>query len=522
MEFEDEILKRFKKAQSRKSNWADLYEDAQTYAAPHRENFDEGTEVNPGQNKNGKNKVFDSTAIDATQKFASNLQSSLTPPMRQFLELKPGPQLKENKKFATLLSEINDVLFSSLSNSNFDTQIAEAYQDLAVGTGAILVFPGDISGPFRFSNVPLSQLFLEEGPDGRIETAFRKWMLSARNIEATWEDAKISKELAEKIKEKPEEQVDIIEATFPADVEITRPDGTFKGKGYKYVVIEEKSKKKIVEREYLSSPWIIFRWSTLPGEIYGRGPLLIALPDIKTLNKTKELLLKSASISIFGMWTGVDDGTINLENIKFSPGTIIPVAANAGGAVGPTIAPLAPPGDPNLASMVISDLQDVIRNMLFADPLGPINLPVKSATEMSLRQQELAKRIGASFGRLQFELIQPLVNRLLDILDELGLIDLGEFRVDGNVIAIEHVSPLAQAQAEEEVLAIGRYMELIAGMYGPEALATALPLEKFVSNVAPRLNIPQDMIPDEQEIQQQQQLGQAVAAASELGVDLGQ
>jgi hypothetical protein len=36
------------------------------------------------------------------------------------------------------------------------------------------------------------------------------------------------------------------------------------------------------------------------GEIYGRGPLLTALPDIKTLNKTLELLLKNASLAVAG------------------------------------------------------------------------------------------------------------------------------------------------------------------------------------------------------------------------------
>lgn len=251
----------------------------------------------------------------------------------------------------------------------------------------------------------------------------------------------------------------------------------------------------------------------MPGEIYGRGPVLFSLPDIKTLNKTKELLLKSASIAIFGMWTAVDDGTINLQNIKFSAGTVIPVAANEGSIQGPTLAPLKSPGDVNLAQIIISDLQNKINNMLFADPLGPIDLPVKSATEMSLRQQELSKRIGSAFGKLQYEMIQPLINRMLDILDELGLIDLGDFRVDGNVIAIQHESPLARAQGEEEAMALMRLMETVAGFYGPEVLNVAVPAERAIPMFAKKLNVPENVVATPAEFEQAKQAAIQMAQA---------
>ncbi len=35
------------------------------------------------------------------------------------------------------------------------------------------------------------------------------------------------------------------------------------------------------------------------GEVYGRGPLIAAMPDVKTLNKTVELVLKNAALAAF-------------------------------------------------------------------------------------------------------------------------------------------------------------------------------------------------------------------------------
>lgn len=505
------ILNRFKKSESRKDNFKELYREAQEYCAPHRETFDDQVEITPGQQKDGRGKVFDSTAIDAVQKFASNLQSSLVPPMQEWIDLKPGRRLKDNKNLAEALAKVQDVMFDAIHNSNFDIQVAESFQDLAIGTGALLVLKGDENKPLRFLSVPLDQLVLEEGPYGRPDAAYRRWRIEARNIEKTWPDAQLSKELKEKIKEKPDDKIRVIEAIVPEEVEITSASGKQKLDGYKYYVITEDPRHMIVERNMRTSPWVIFRWSTLSGETYGRGPALIALPDIKTINKTKELLLKSASISIFGMWTGVDDGTMNLNNIKFSPGTVIPVSSNEGSARGPTLAPLNPPGDPNLAQLIIENLRGQINNMLFADPLGPIDLPVKSATEMSLRQQELSKRIGAAYGRLQFELLQPLINRVLDILDDLGLIDLGDFRVDGNVIAIEHTSPLARAQKEEEAMQLVRFMETIAGFYGPEVLNVAAPIDRTAPELERLFGVKPGIVPSKDEFAK---LGEAIAQAA--------
>lgn len=484
----EDVVRRFEVAKKRKTNWTELYEDALCYYAPHRETFHDDYET-PGTDKSGRGLVFDSTGQDALQRAASNIQSSLTPPFRQWLFLEPGPALEGDSNAKEALSSITKVLFTNLQNSNFDTQIAETYLDLMIGTGAMLVFKGTPDKPFNFVNVPMSQLYLEEGIAGQTGNAFRRSMMPAASITKTWLDAKLDKELKDMIKENNDKQIALIEAT------IQRDDG-----GVDYMVIVEKSKSVIVERVEKSNPWIIPRWSTIPGEIYGRGPGIFALPDVKTLNKTKELLLKSASISIFGMYTVEDDGEINVENIKLGSGAMIPVSSN-GGVKAPSIQPLQVPGDPNLAQLIIADLKNAINAMMFAEPLGPIDLPVKTATEVSLRQQDLAKRIGAAFGKLQYELITPLVNRMLDILDELGLVDLGPFRVDGNNIAIQHVSPLALAQKEEELVNTLRLAETLAGLYGPEALAGLMPPDRLMKLMRSKLNVDTSATATDEEIE---------------------
>ena len=517
----DAVLKRFDLAKKRKTQWQELYEEALEYAAPHRETFTSDLDT-PGQDKMGRGLVFDSTALDSMQKFASNLQSSLVPPFKDWIRLKPGSAVAEEEGLEEILKEVTKVFFSHIHNSNFDTQIAESFLDLAVGTGALLLLKGTVDQPFQFVNVPLSQLFLEEGPNGIINTSFRQSKIQIRNIEKTWLDAEIPEKLLEKTNRDPNVEIKILEATIADKITMfnseTNRDELIDG--FKYIVIDIETKSVLVEREQRSSPWLVFRWSTIPGEIYGRGVLLFALPDIKTLNKTKELLLQSASIAIFGMYTVEDDGIINMENIELGPGAMIPVDSNGRQGRGPSIQPLIASGSPDLGQIIIQDLKQNIKSIMFADPLGPVDLPVKSATEISLRQQELAKRIGSAFGKLQFELLTPLVNRGLDILDELGLINLGPFRVDGNIIAIEHVSPLAMAQEEEEFVNMVRLAELVSSLYGPQVLLGMIPPDRFITEAARKINVNREVIASEEEIEvMKAAIKQQAIAASQQQVE---
>ena len=84
----------------------------------------------------------------------------------------------------------------------------------------------------------------------------------------------------------------------------------------------------------------VARYGKIAGEIYGRGPLVTAaISDVKTLNKTLELVLKNASLAIAGVYTAADDGVLNPQNIKIQPGAIISVARN-GGPQGASLTPL--------------------------------------------------------------------------------------------------------------------------------------------------------------------------------------
>ena len=480
----DILRKRSTAAWAKKDQWRSLYEEAYEYALPQRNLFDGNWEGGLGGRSKGL-KVFDSTAIHSTQRFANRIQSGLFPPDKQWMVLAPGTDIPPPQKpeVAGALQTHGDKFFSILRQTSFDLAMGEFLMDMCVGTGAMLIQPGDDLQPIRFDAVPIYLLALEEGPNGNVENVFRKMRLMGDAITRQWPDAEIPDSLAQQIEDKPSEMVNLEEATV-IDVE----DG-----GYGYYVTwkggDDSEAQVLVYRKLKMSPWVISRFMKVAGETYGRGPLISALPDIKTLNKTLELLLKNASINIAGVYTAVDDGVLNTQTVRIVPGAVLPVARN-GGPQGPSLMPLPRSGDVQLSQIIIQDLRLNIKRVMLDDSLPPDSASARSATEIVERMRELATNLGSAFGRLITETMVPIVRRSLFIMDEKGLINL-PLKVNGLEVGIVPVSPLAQAQNLDEIQDVMQWLGITTQM-GPTGIAT-VNMEAVADFIGDKLGVPQEL-----------------------------
>jgi hypothetical protein len=224
------------------------------------------------------------------------------------------------------------------------------------------------------------------------------------------------------------------------------------------------------------------------GEIYGRGPLITALPDIKTLNKVLELVLKNASLAIAGVYTAADDGVLNPNTVQIAPGVIIPVARN-GGPQGESLKPLPRSGDFNVSQIIMNDLRMNIKSILLDESLPPDNMSARSATEVMERMKQLSQNLGSAFGRLINETMIPLVGKILQVMDERGLIDL-PLRVNGLEIKVTPVSPLAMSQQMEEVQNIMQFAQI--AMQNPEG-QFMIKQDAMLDLIADKMAIPQSV-----------------------------
>ena len=168
-------LERYEKAKAHRQNFVDLFEECYEFALPQRESFYFET---AGQRRDDK--IFDETAVVGVQEFASRLQSGLVPNFARWADLISGSEVpKEERDFVDNdLDEITEYVFEILQNSNFSQEVHEAFMDCAIGTGVMLIEEGDALNPIKFTAIPLPKVMLNNGPDNKVDTVFRKRKIS--------------------------------------------------------------------------------------------------------------------------------------------------------------------------------------------------------------------------------------------------------------------------------------------------------------------------------------------------------
>ncbi|MEO5336119.1 MAG: portal protein [Magnetospirillum sp. WYHS-4] len=451
------VVDRYTRAKERRSTWEAHWQECYDYALPLRDAILSNRE--PGEKKSDK--LFDGTAPDAVDQLAASMLSQLTPPWSRWFGLAPGRDIEgaERDFVAPELEKTGATLQSHFDRSNFAVEIHQCYLDLVTAGTACLLFeeaPPGAASAFQFTAVPLGQVVFEEDAFGRLTTTFRRSELTLTQFRSRFPKAQLPEETQRRAEKDLDYRIALVEAVVPD------PDrGDFL-----YMAVAETEQSRIGEPTVLekgrfaSSPFINFRWLKAPGEVYGRSPVMKTLPDIKTANKVVELVLKNASIAVTGIWQADDDGVLNPANIKLVPGAIIPKAVGSAG-----LTPLEAPGRFDISQLVLDQLHARIRQALLADRLGQIEGPKMTATEVLERAAEMARILGATYGRLQSELLTPLVARALAILSRRG--EVLRISLDGRTVDLEYKSPLARHQAQNEAQNTLLWLNSLASL-GPQ------------------------------------------------------
>jgi hypothetical protein len=491
-----EYIEKYNKAKAFRENWVPLFEECYEYALPQRESF---YYEEAGQRRDQK--IFDETAVVGVQEFASRLQAGLVPNFARWADLMSGSEVppEQREEIDNELDAVTDYVFEVLQNSNFSQEVHESFMDLAVGTGILCVEEGDAVSPVVFSAIPLPHVVLDTGPDDRIDHVFReRKKVKFDHLELMYPNSTFSPKVMTMMGRNQETTV----------LEVVCRDYSRKNEeAYVHYAICMTTDTVIHKKEMRglgSNPFICFRWSKCAGEIYGRGPLINALAAIKTTNLTIELILENAQMSISGIYTMEDDGVINPDTIQLVPGSIIPKAMGSQG-----LQPIQAAGRFDVAQLVLSDMRLNIKRALYNDMLGNPDKTPATATEVAERMADLSRRVGSAFGRLQAELVQPVLQRVIYILKKQGRIEVPT--VNGREVKVRSVSPLAQAQANQDISSVARYLELVGGVFGPEMLQLLIDGEKTAVHLAKKFGVPESLIRDEEQRKQIAAMAQQMA-----------
>lgn len=486
------------------SHWRSHLQDAYDYVAPNRSSFYDDTE---GEKKNLT--LYDDTAVIEARTYRSKLKSLVAPAGREWTQMRPGSDHKDVEDDSETLADLqdaNDILYSYINGSNADLALDEALVDYTISTGAFTINEGpDNDSPLIFQAHFAPTVAIEEGPNGEPENHWRKCQPYLHMIERTWLGSKLTPDMRKQLhdaKGKPE-KYDVLEGTIY----------NTKNKRFYGVLIDPKSKTAIWVYDYEeSSPWVSFRAPKAPGETMGRGVGLDILPTVKMLNKVKEMSLRNAAIELAGIYTHSDSSAINPYTAKIVPGGMIPVKSN--NSRNPTLARLPRGENFDLSMFAMAEMKDDIKRTFLAslrDPDGP----VRSATEIAIDDRDLARQEASAFGRLTRELIEATVRRCAFILTKRGL--LPEMKLDGQDVRVKHVTPLARAQDNEELLALTGALERSNQLLGPEVTFGGIKVEEVPQYIFEKVGAEMSLVRSKDDREELQQLVAQLIASQQQG-----
>ena len=139
---------------------------------------------------------------------------------------------------------------------------------------------------------------------------------------------------------------------------------------------------------------------------------------------------------------------------------------------------------------MLESLRSRINHALLADRLSAVASPNMTATEVLERSAEIARLLGAGFGRLQSELLTPLLKRAFHILRRRG--DILNFDLDGKIVDLQYRSPLAMARARQDAGNISEWINTVA-LLGTEG-AAAVNFFEAAKMLGKILNVPSSLI----------------------------
>jgi hypothetical protein len=126
-----------------------------------------------------------------------------------------------------------------------------------------------------------------------------------------------------------------------------------------------------------------------------------------------------------------------------------------------------------------------------------------TATEVVQRNEDKMILLGPVLGRLQSELLQPMIIRIFNIMMRNGLFPDAPEILLNQEIDVEYVSPMALAQRGEELNSIVKGLELFGNIsqLAPATLDYIDP-PGLIKNLIKILGLPATMIRSDAEVQQ--------------------
>jgi hypothetical protein len=490
MESRVDLQERFLEARAYKDRWLALYKELYFYVIPDRDAFN----IKFNYTDTGKpvtQQIWDNTAMLAAYQRANDLHGLLLPQDRVWGKLVLDPHLYPKQlidQAQDVMDEINDRIFFYLNESNLSRVVSSSNLDLVGGTGAIWVESINDEVPLYFRSIPAVALYIEYSTDDLINTC---WFGSKKTGRSVLKDfPNYNGKQKKNLEDNPND-------TYIVNYgQIKLSEDQY----YIYAFLDDDPLYYLWERISIYPQIIVYRDRVRPGEAEGRGVGTDLLPTIRDLNRIVEYSRKNmafkANPPIF-----YDAGNyFNPFSVRQWAGAMIarqPQGRNP-------LEAMVMPDHPDVLKHIML-LQEIIQKGFMVDPLGEINMPAKSATEISIRENRAQRTSATDISRLINELPKQVFEVAAKILNERGLLQKNQKSIPGfstRKLKFDYVSPLYDLQNQEDLNHFTTNLQIKQQYFGEGAALATVDIFEANKFLTKKLNLPQKLFASDDAIRQ--------------------
>lgn len=460
----EELIARLGHLKARRVNFDNQWQEVKDLVWPDTADFQ--TQRSPGEKTNTE--IYDMTTAIALEQGAAAMETFLTPRTQRWHRLVPSdPKLREDVRVKEWFEAASDVLFTFRNSprAKFSSQMHEGWKALlAFGNNCLFVKELPTGGTsYRYTHI--GSTWMDTDAEDNVDTIFYEYRLTAKAACARWKD-KAPKCAKNALKATPFAEHTYIHAVMPNaehDPDVVTP----KAMAFKAYEVSVDDKAILEEGGYHELPYMWSRYTVNPSEVYGRGPAMLVLPDIKTLQQMERVFLRSGQKVADPPLLAPSDGSIGRGNKRIQLGAGKVTYGGVDPATGkPLLLPLQTGARLDMTLEMANQRRQLIRSAFFLDFFEILvqDRVEMTATEVLERAREKGQLLSPIVGRQQSEMLGPLIEREIKIAQRQGKLPplppaLVEAKGD---YEIEYESDATRMQKSAEVSALSRALEAVA------------------------------------------------------------
>jgi len=478
------------------------------------------------------NSILDSTATRANEILSAGLMAGMTSPARPWFRLAVTDEdAMENGNVKKWLNDLTQLMRNIFARSNTYRALHSIYEELGGFATAADIIDDNFDKVLWHTPLTIGEFALGADKLGRVNTLYREFEMTVANIveefgnvnpksgSIDWSNMSVTvKNMWDSCRY--DSWIPVLHGIEPrafADREYGKTDQKNMPFASCYFELNGNEDKTLRESGYKEFPGIGVRWHTRGRDIYGNGPSMRGLGDIKQLQH--EQLRKGQAIDYMTLPPIGIPGELAGREVDALPG-------------GVTALGMAGPGSKiqNLfdikldLSHLLADINDVrqrIMQAFFADLFLMITqmpgIQPRNVAEIAERHEEKLLMLGPVLERLHDELLSRLIDIAFVKIIDADLLPPPPQELQGMELKVEFVSMLAQAQRAVGLGSVDRLLgtvALVAQGSGDMSVWDKIDKDQVIDKYSDMLAIdPSMIVTDERIVFIRQQRAEQVKAA---------